>query len=75
VVFLHFRLKQDNTGAIEQVEAYYCEIRCDGAGGIVRIDFGDLEDGIDPGDLARYMKVTFKIAFSMYGPRAFDLKI
>ena len=65
-----YPLEKGYTGAIEQVEAYYCEIRCDGAGGIVRIDFGDLEDEIDRGDLARYMKVTFKIAFSMYGPRA-----
>ena len=68
-------IDKDYAGTIDQVEAYYCDIRCDGAGGIVRLDFEDLENGVDRGDFAKYMRVTFRIAFSMYGPRAFDLRI
>lgn len=70
-----YPLEEDYTGTIDQVEAYYCDIRCDGAGGVVRLDFGDLENGIDRGDFAKYMKVNFKITFSMFGPRAFDVRI
>jgi hypothetical protein len=70
-----YPLEKDFTGTIDQVEAYYCDIRCDGAGGMVRFDFDDLNEGVERGDLARYMKVSFKIAFSMLGPRAFDLRI
>jgi Tfp pilus assembly protein PilF len=68
-------LDRDYTGTIDQVEAYYCDIRCDGAGGTVRLDFEDLESRIDRGDFAKYTRVTFRIAFSMFGPRAFDLRI
>ena len=57
------------------MEAYYCDIRCDGAGGIVRLDFQDLDNGVERGDFAKYMKVNFKVAFSMLGPRAFDVRI
>ena len=68
-------LDRDYTGTIDQVEAYYCDIRRDGAGGIVRLDFEDLESRIDRGDFAKYTRVPFRIAFSMFGPRAFDLRI
>ena len=69
-----YPLDRDYTGTVDQVEAYYCDIRCDGAGGMIRFELGELEDGIDRGDITRHMKVTFKIAFSMFGPRAFDLR-
>ena len=70
-----YPLDRDFTGSIDQVEAYYCDIRCDGAGGIVRLDFEDLDDSIDRTLFAKYTNVKFKIAFSMYGPRAFDISL
>jgi len=70
-----FPIDKDFTGTIDQVEAFFCNVRCDGAGGTVRLEYEDLSEDIERRDLARYMKITFKIAFTMNGPRAFACRL
>jgi tetratricopeptide (TPR) repeat protein len=69
-----YPLDGDFSGMVERSEAWYCLIRRDGDGAIVSFDEDDSGD-LEWRDLSRHSRVTFRIAFTMFGPEAFDVKL
>jgi tetratricopeptide (TPR) repeat protein len=69
-----YPLQEEFTGVVERSEAWYCVIRRDGDGALVQFDEGD-SDGVEWKEIGRYTRVRFKLAFTMYGPEAFDVVI
>lgn len=61
-------------GVVSRQEAWYCQFKRDRDGGIVQFDFDDAQ-GVEWRDLVQFTRVSFKIAFTMFGPEAFDVKI
>lgn len=62
------------TGTVTRSESWYCLIRRDGDGAIVRFDEDDSGE-VEWVDITTYSKVQFKIAFTMYGAEAFNVEV
>jgi hypothetical protein len=67
-------LQEQFTGVVERSEAWYCVIRRDGDGAWVQFDEDD-SDGVEWRELSKHTRVRFKVAFTMFGPEAFDVVI
>jgi tetratricopeptide (TPR) repeat protein len=69
-----YPLQEQFTGVVERSEAWYCVIRRDGDGAWVQFDEDD-SDGVEWRELSKHTRVRFKVAFTMFGPEAFDVVI
>ena len=69
-----YPLEGEFAGVVEQSEAWYCLISRDGDGAIIRFDEEDSLD-IEWREISKHTKVRFQIAFTMYGPEAFNVSI
>ena len=67
-----YPLDAEFTGTVERSEAWYCLIRRDGDGAMISFDEEDADTGVWR-DISRYSRVRFKIAFTMFGPEAFNV--
>lgn len=69
-----YPLPDQYLGVVFRSESWYCLIRRDGDGAVVRFDE---DDSGDTGwfEISTYTKVRFRIAFTMYGAEAFDVEI
>ncbi len=69
-----YPLAEQFTGVVERSEAWYCVIRREGDGASVQFDEDD-SGGVEWREISRHTRVRFRIAFTMYGPEAFDVVI
>jgi cytochrome c-type biogenesis protein CcmH/NrfG len=67
-------LKEYFIGTVVRNEAWFCLIERDGDRAQIRFDQDDSGE-TDWTEIARYTKVRFRIAFTMYGPEAFDVTV
>ncbi len=69
-----FPLGGEFEGVVERVEAWYCVIQRDGDGALISFDEQDSGD-LEWREIARHSRVHFRIAFTMFGPEAFDVQL
>ncbi|HUP80228.1 MAG TPA: hypothetical protein VM260_16860, partial [Pirellula sp.] len=62
------------TGTVVRNEAWFCLIERDGDRAKIRFDEDDSGE-TDWTDISRYSKVKFRIAFTMFGPEAFEVTV
>lgn len=67
-------LAEEFVGTVTRSESWFCLIKRDGDGAIVRFDEDDSGE-IEWVDITTYSRVRFKIAFTMYGAEAFDVEL
>jgi len=69
-----YPLTKEFVGTVIRSESWYCLIKRDGDGAVVRFDEDDSGE-VEWVDVTKYSKVRFKIAFTMYGAEAFDVEV
>jgi hypothetical protein len=62
------------TGTVVRNEAWFCLIERDGDCAKIRFDQEDAGE-TDWSNISKHLKVRFRIAFTMYGPEAFEVTI